>query len=296
VTRRGARATVRDPRGVVFDTGLRRRLESFAARLEGLRRRREGAGQASLAGGGQEWIDLRPYREGDDLRDLDWSLLARSDRPFVRVHQREAAERWAVLLDTSASMGVGDEGKLQSAAEVAAVWLAVGLESGAAVELSWLDGETVRARTFARRSELGLALATLESCRASGARGLAALLARPELATCGRHVVLGDLFDVEPRQLFAWRERVEEVVVGQWLARVEWGLDLDGARRWRDPEVGHELDVATGGAALSRYETELARWLERWRVSCAQHRVRHGCFEAGAPFEDAAAVLFGLRS
>lgn len=291
---RGPRA--RDPRAVVFDAELRRRFEGFAARLEALRRRREGAGQASIAGGGQEWIDLRPYREGDDLRDLDWALLARSDRPFVRVHQREAAERWAILLDTSASMGVGDEGKLQSAAEVAAAWLAVGLASGTEVELSWHANDEIHARTFTRRTELATALATLETCRASGASGLAQLLGRRELAQCGRHVVLGDLFDVEPRRLFTWRERTQEIVVGQWLARCEWGRGLERAHRWRDPENGHELDVRTEGETLARYESELAHWLERWRASCALHRVRHGCFDAGAPFEDAAAHLFGLAS
>ncbi|MEZ5976662.1 MAG: DUF58 domain-containing protein [Planctomycetota bacterium] len=280
---------------VRFTPSLRRRLEAFAARLEFLRRRREGAGLATLTGGGQEWVDLRPYREGDDLRDLDWSLLARSDRPFVRVFQREAAERWAILLDTSASMGVGTEGKLQSAAEVAACWCAVGLERGAEVELLWLDEDEVRARRFTRRTELGAALQTLETCRATGRRGLSALLAEGRLAESGRHVVLGDLLDVEPNRVLGWRERVQDLVVGQWLARVEWSAPADGGRRWTDPETRAELEAPGDASVRARYETELSRWLEGWRAVCGRHRVRYGCFEAGRPFEEAAKVLFGLR-
>ncbi|QDU85131.1 hypothetical protein Pla163_22570 [Planctomycetes bacterium Pla163] len=292
---RSGRATPsEDATGVRFTPAFRRRLESFTTRLELLRRRREGAGNTTLAGGGQEWIDLRPYRDGDDLRDLDWSLLARSDRPFVRVHRREAAERWAICVDTSASMGVGMPGKLQCAAEVAAAWLSVGLRSGAEIELLWLESGTVRARRFVRGTELSDGLNVLESLRAGGERGAAALLAEPRLAECGRHVVLGDLLDLEPRQLLAWRHRVQDVVVGQWLAQREWGRGLSGARRWRDPETGDEFEVRTDGAVLVRYEEELARLLERWRTVCGRHRVRFGCFEAGLPFEDAAHELFGI--
>lgn len=284
-----------EDRGTVrFTPALRRRLEHFTARLELLRRRREGAGNATLGGGGQEWIDLRPYRAGDDLRDLDWALLARSDRPFVRVHEREAAERWAIVLDTSASMGVGAPGKLQAAAEVAAAWLAVGLRAGAEVELVWGEQERVRARRFVRRTELSEALETLESLVAEGALGIGGLLAEPRLFECGRHVVLGDLLDVEPERLFAHRHRVQDMVVGQWLAPREWGSGLDGARRWRDPESGEELETRTDGEVLARYEAALARELERWRSVCGRHRVRYGCFDASAPFEDAAHELFGL--
>lgn len=279
---------------VHFTAAFRRRLERFTARLELLRRRREGAGNTVLGGGGQEWIDLRPYRAGDDLRDLDWALLARSDRPFVRVHEREAAERWAVVVDTSASMGVGAPGKLQAAAEVAAAWLAVGLRAGAEVELVWAEDEQVRTRRFVRRTELSDALDALARMRAKGTAGLSVLLDEPRLIECGRHVVLGDLLDVEPNRLLAHRHRVQDMVVGQWLAAREWGTALFGTRRWRDLETGEELEATVEGDVLARYESELARLLERWRGVCGRHRVRYGCFEAGTPFEDAAHELFGL--
>src|SRR5258707_756618 len=101
---------------VRLDAALRARAERFAARLSAARGRREGAARAGLSTGGLEFDHYRPYRPGDDLRALDWDVYARSDQPVVRVLRPEAGERWAILIDTSASMGVGPPGKLQRAA------------------------------------------------------------------------------------------------------------------------------------------------------------------------------------
>src|SRR5262249_34167570 len=96
-----------------FAPDLLARVGRLGARLASLRERREGAGRARLFGAGEEFVGHRPYQTGEDLRALDWNLLARLGRPFVRVAAREASEHWAVCLDTSASMGVGVPGKLQ---------------------------------------------------------------------------------------------------------------------------------------------------------------------------------------
>ena len=51
-----------------------------------------------------EFAEYRLYRQGDDPRMLDWKLLARSDRPFVRLADDRAQLPTVVLLDASASM------------------------------------------------------------------------------------------------------------------------------------------------------------------------------------------------
>ena len=66
-----------------------------------------GAHTAKRIGPNVEVTEYRPYRQGDDPRRLDWKLLARTDRAYVRLAPDIATSPTLLLLDGSASMGVG---------------------------------------------------------------------------------------------------------------------------------------------------------------------------------------------
>jgi uncharacterized protein (DUF58 family) len=73
-------------------------------------------------GGASEFVDYREYVEGEDLRRLDWKVLARTGRAYTRLYQDETNLLCTLVLDGSASMlfgprnGRGTEGsKLQYA-------------------------------------------------------------------------------------------------------------------------------------------------------------------------------------
>ena len=56
------------------------------------------------AGESLEFHDYRDYAPGDDLRNLDWNVLARTDREVVRVHREEIAPVVEIFADRSPSM------------------------------------------------------------------------------------------------------------------------------------------------------------------------------------------------
>lgn len=58
-------------------------------------------------GGAGEFVDYREYSLGEDLRKLDWKVLARSNRAYVRLYQDETNLRCMLAIDTSASMLFG---------------------------------------------------------------------------------------------------------------------------------------------------------------------------------------------
>ena len=60
----------------------------------------------SRAGESLEFQDYRDYAPGDDLRNLDWTVLARTGREVVRVRREEVAPVIEVFRDRSASMDV----------------------------------------------------------------------------------------------------------------------------------------------------------------------------------------------
>ncbi|MBP5319993.1 MAG: DUF58 domain-containing protein [Kiritimatiellae bacterium] len=72
------------------------------------RARRGGPGSdaAPRAGESLEFQDYRDYTPGDDLRNLDWNVLARSDREVIKVHREEVAPVIELFRDRSASMAV----------------------------------------------------------------------------------------------------------------------------------------------------------------------------------------------
>src|SRR3989338_8059066 len=52
-----------------------------------------------------EFAEHRPYQPGDELRYLDWKMLARSDRLVVKQYEEETNLRAMIVLDASRSMG-----------------------------------------------------------------------------------------------------------------------------------------------------------------------------------------------
>lgn len=276
-----------------FDADFRRRLDALVLRLDVARRRIEASGRAREMGVGEEWVGFRPYRPGDDPRRMDWQLLARLDRPFVRVTRRESSERWLVGIDTSASMGLGRPAKLQAAAELAAAWAAFGLRVGAEVRVR-ASGRRELPRAFDRPARTAELLAWFEGLEASGdvpadVAGLGA-----DVRRAGRVLLVTDLAGEPSRELFELAVR-RRVVVAQVLCDVELEPPL-GPVRWTDPETAAVHEVVVDEKLAARYAAELSRRLEGWRASLARHGIEHVVHPTTQPFEETLeALTLGAR-
>src|SRR5512134_3271434 len=58
-------------------------------------------------GGAGEFVDYREYVEGEDLRRLDWKVLARTGRAYTRLYQDETNLVCTLAIDISGSMRFG---------------------------------------------------------------------------------------------------------------------------------------------------------------------------------------------
>lgn len=80
-------------------------------------------------GTGMEFTDVRPYTEGDDVRHLDWNLLARTGLPYIKLYTETRELTLLLVVDRSLSTAVGDpEPKSARAIEVAALLALVALQ------------------------------------------------------------------------------------------------------------------------------------------------------------------------
>ena len=282
--------------GVELPGSFLSRIGAFATQLAAAREREEVGRRRTLQGDGQEFVGYRPYRPGEDLRRFDWDLLARLDRPYVRVHRSEAREDWWVAVDASASMGVGRPGKLQSAAEAAGASIAVGLRLGARITLVSSGGEaTARPVQLTRTAELGRGLTALGAMSAGGRGGLEDLVAsrghRAGARGCGRLLLFGDFIDVDPADVLRLLGGRRRLHLGQVLAPEEWnpaiaGLGSDGADSFVDPESGARRragdDLPRG---LERYEQSLEAFIERWSDLAAAHGISPRAWSSADAFE-----------
>ncbi len=66
-----------------------------------------GSYRSARMGAGLEFVELRPYQPGDDVRAIDWKVTARQHRPFVRVYESERSQVLWLLIDDSASLSAG---------------------------------------------------------------------------------------------------------------------------------------------------------------------------------------------
>ncbi len=79
--------------------------------------------KAVFRGRGLEFDELRPYLPGDDVRSLDWKILARTGNPFVRRYREDRDLTVMLVVDVSGSQfaGAARQTKADLAAEVCAV-------------------------------------------------------------------------------------------------------------------------------------------------------------------------------
>ncbi len=88
---------------------LLHRLEwRVVRRLDG---RIQGGIRTPRRGSGLDFAGVRPYVDGDDARHIDWNVTARLDEPQVREFNEDRELTTWLVLDRSASMGVGGPGR-----------------------------------------------------------------------------------------------------------------------------------------------------------------------------------------
>jgi uncharacterized protein (DUF58 family) len=234
-----------------------------------------GAHPSQLRGNSSEFSEFRPYRQGDDPRRVDWRLLARSDRAYVRLTTDRATFRTSILIDASASMAFPLPGldKWRLARE-----LAVGLASVAHAEadpiglaIAAVDPTVFAPR--ARRSVLLEMMRALDATTPSGTTALAPLVAS---ARASRLVVITDLLGDADDVLAAARLRVAargEVIVVHIIATDE--LDPpDDAMLAVDPELSTMRRTLDAGIR-TEYRDGLTRWLDESATAFRAAGVRY---------------------
>ena len=251
-----------------------------------------------------EFTEHRAYQPGDELRYLDWKILARSDRLFVKQFEEETNLRAMILVDASRSMawrGGGAPGRLTKRAyadRLAAALALILLRQRDATGLITFD-DAVRRVVPARvkagqwtRFVRGL-LDTPDgrgTAAQSALRHLTGLLARRGLV-----VLLSDLLfdrDLVLTALRYLRHRGHQVIVFHVMDPAEEELEQGGLPevRFRDPESLASV-VARPRELARAYRETVRREIAAWRTACRRHGIAYHHVRTDLPFGMALRLL-----
>ncbi len=276
----------------VFDETFLRQLERLLLLMRSpVRGGLKGGRRSVKRGQSVEFADFRDYTLGDDLRQLDWNVLARLEKLFVKLFIEEEDVTITILLDASASMASGRPDKLQFAKRAAAALGYIGLASEDRVAVSVLGGRSARRRTAMRGSGRVLRLlGDLSSIAAAdGPTDLVAAARHAAAQLSGRGVVIliSDLLDPGAdrviRELASTRS---ELIVLHVLSPQELDPAIEGDLRLVDVETGEGVDVTADLATLDAYRDRLATWKDAFAQLAARRAATYVDLSTETPLND----------
>jgi uncharacterized protein (DUF58 family) len=238
-----------------------------------------GSHLSRLHGRAPELSEYRLYRQGDDPRQLDWKLLARSDRAFVRLSDDRAVHPTWFVVDASASMAFPTPGldKWRMARALTVGLAAVAQRAGDPVGAVVVAGAgVVRVRARTRADVLVELVSALGSVTPGGGGALApALLHVPERA---RLVIVSDLLGDEQALRRASAARTSaggDVHVLHIVAQDELTppATMTLAVDPEDDAVERPFDAAVRAAYVQRFAEWRDETARSWRLAGASYRL-----------------------
>jgi uncharacterized protein (DUF58 family) len=255
-------------------------------------------------GAGLEFSQYRAYEPGDELRQIDWKLYARSDRFFVREAERESPLTAWLLLDASASMAQIDQARpafsrLDAAKCLAACIAELALRQGDRFGLIALREDALQLLPAGsgprQRDRLWLALHAIVA-QAAFPQGERLNPVWERIAAGDLVIVLSDGFD---DGCIALAERLaaasREVIFIQILTAEERDFPFSGGHLFRDPETGQTIP-GDGNAMRVEFLQQFNHALQTLDARLDAAGIVHARHVLDAPLDLPLRQLFGKHA
>jgi uncharacterized protein (DUF58 family) len=246
--------------------------------------------RSTARGRGVEFDDYRAYQPGDDYRYIDWNVVSRLDRFFVKMFSEEEDLDVSLLIDTSRSMATGHPTKLLVAKQLAAAIGYIGLVNldrvGVTAFASTVATRLDRLRGRARAFDL---IEFLDGLTPSGETNLEMTIRR-HLASSRRRgllILLSDLFDprgYEQALLLSRHHRFQTFLI-HVLADEELVPSIAGDLRLVDVETGLAVEVTVDAEALGAYATARDAFFNEIERFCFRHGIDYLRTATSVPVE-----------
>lgn len=252
-----------------------------------------GLHKSPVKGASIDFRQHRAYVPGDELRRLDWRVLGRTDRPYIKEYDEETNLRCAVMLDSSGSMAYGGKfgSKFDYAAKLTAALAYLMLGQTESVGLAvfgkkldaWLAPHSGTAQLAQVIEVLERSVPRGESSAAQAMRDVADRLGRRSLV-----IVISDLFQTVEKLregLARLRHDRHEVIVMQVLDPDETNFPFRTWSRFRGLE-GERAQLAEPAAVRKAYLENFNRHRQGVQQSCRMLNAEFQVFMTDRPLID----------
>ena len=242
-----------------------------------------------------EFAEYRPYLPGDELKRIDWKVLARSDKYFVKEFEEETNLKAYILLDSSASMGYHSretDSKLEYGSSLAAALSFLLLSQNDAAGLALFNSRLQRyLPPRSRRSHWHAILQELNQAKPQGRTGYKKIFQElaGHLKRRGLLVLISDLWgddDEIINSLKNLRHLKHEVLVFHLLDPDESSFPFRSEAVFADMETGRELQLNPADIK-QKYLDALKQRTDRLGRECRRHLIDYQPIVTDQPFDQA---------
>jgi len=250
-----------------------------------------GENLAGRGGSSTDFADYRDYVEGDDIRNVDWNIYARLQRPYIKLYRREEEMHVVVLVDASKSMD--SEDKLLRAKQLACGFGMMGLlgvERVSVYAFNAADASRLpHLPPCTGRASLHKLMRFVESIEPGGDApldtGIETMLRRHR----GRGVVilLSDCltFGDVPKAFNKLYSSGLEILTVQILGPTELDPDITGDIRLVDCESQASIDVSGVGNLIHIYHEYRLAWQRKLEQLSTQRAGKYLLADSKAPID-----------
>jgi uncharacterized protein (DUF58 family) len=242
-----------------------------------------------------EFSEHRKYVPGDDLKDLDWNVFAKTDKYYLKKFQAETNVTGYLVMDLSASMAYTYRQELTKFEYGICLAAALGylmIHQQDPVGLVTFDTKIQAALPpKSKRTQLGTILAILANLKPAGQTDVAGCL--HQLAAMIRHKSLIMLFsdlltDPEPvlQSLHHLRHRGNEIILFHILDEAETRFPFEGIIEFEDVEVPQKLTV-DAQHMRGDYLQSLGEFQNHYREECAKANIDYVAMDTSVSFDKA---------
>jgi len=242
-----------------------------------------------------EFSEHRRYASGDDPKDIDWLVYAKTDKYYVKKFEAETNITGYLVMDLSQSMGFTHRQELTKFDY--AICLAAAL-----AYLMIYQQDPVGLITFdtrvkdslapkSKRTQLGTLLAHLAKLKPTGPTDIGKSLT--QIAAMFRHrslvMIFSDLL-ADPGPVFQalrrLRHRGHDVILFHIFDEAEVTFPYDGMVEFEDPET-NELVVVDASSYRRDYQSEIAAFRAMYKQECFQSGIDYVPLDTSMQFDKA---------
>ncbi len=242
-----------------------------------------------------EFSEHRKYAEGDDLKDLDWGVYAKTDKYYIRKFQAETNVTGYLAMDLSASMGYTYRQELSKFDYAICLAAALGymmVHQQDPVGLVAFDTQIRQALPpRSKRTQLASILALLANLKPTGKTDVAQSLSQLAAMVRGKSLIMlfSDLLaDPEPilQSLHMLRHRGHDVIVFHILDEAEVHFPFEGVVEFKDVEENRRMTVDAPGMKPD-YLDAVKQFRDRYKEDCTRAGIDYLATDTSIGFDKA---------